>query len=171
MKSAFFIALLSTHSLLQASDFGTLFMGTTIFSLLFILIIMLTRHLKNLQRENLRYRTFFLLAQTPAFLIDEKGRVRDLNENAIKLSGHTKEQLAAQKWDEMLLSETSVRQVKQRIGNADTNGNIEFTASLRCSDGTLIERGFTLSKLPDPLRGSILSLSARRKETAHFPAK
>jgi len=162
MKRAFFIALLSSHSLLQAGDFGTLFMGTTLFTLLFTLIIMLMRHFKKLQRENLRYRTFFLHAQTPAFFIDAKERIRDLNENAIKLSGYSREQIAVRKWDELLLSEITARQIRQRISDAGTNDKIEFTASLCCADGSLMERAFTLSKLPYPLSGFILSISAGR---------
>jgi len=162
MKRAFFITLLSAHSLLQAGDFGTLFMGTTLFTLLFTLIIMLMRHLKKLQRENLRYRTFYLHAQTPAFFIDADERIRDLNENAIKLSGYTREQITARKWDELLLSETSARRVRQSVSDDAANEKIEFTASLHCADGSLMERTFTLSKLPYPLTGSILSISAGR---------
>ena len=162
MKRAFFITLLFAHSLLQAGGFGTLFMGTTISALLFTLIIMLMRHLKNLQRENLRYRRFFLHAQTPAFFIDAKDKVRDLNESAMRLSGYTKEQLTAQRWDEILLSQTHGWQVNHSVGNAASDGKIEFMASLRCADGSVMESACTLSKLPDPLRGSILSFSARR---------
>jgi len=171
MKRPFFIALLSTHSLLQASDSGTLFMGTTLFTLFLTLVILLMRHLKNLQKENLRYRTFFRHAQTPAFFIDAKGKIRELNDNALKLSGYTKEQLTLRNWEEMLLSEGSARQVRQRIVDADRNDKMEFTASLHCAGGYVVEADFTLSKLPDPLRGSILSLSENVKKQHNFEPK
>jgi len=93
----------------------------------------------------------------------------ELNDNALKLCRYTREELTLRNWEEMLLSEASARQVRQRI--VDANDKIEFTASLRCADGNVVERVFTLSKLPDPLRGSILSLSENVEKQHNFEPK
>ena len=161
MKKQLFLSLLFTHSLLQADTFGTLFMSATLFILLLTLIIALTAHLKKLQRENLRYETYFQNAERATLFIDAKGVIRDLNKSALKLSGYTKKQLTGQKWYEKLLPGEAAIPISHRIYHTDGKEVVyKFNALLINADGDVSEAAFTLSPFPEPLKGSELTLVA-----------
>ncbi len=163
MKKSLFSFLLFAHSLLHAGGFGTLFMSATLFILLLTLIIALTAHLKKLQRENLRYKAYFQCAETPTLLIDTKGTIRDLNKSAQELLGYTKEQLSGQKWYEKLLPDEAALSISHRICHADKKEVLtKFNAPLISANGDVLEAAFSLSTFPEPLKGSVLSLTALR---------
>ncbi len=164
MKKPLFVSALFSHSLLQADGFGTLFMGATLFILLFTLIIALMLHLKNLQKENLRYSAFFHHCDTPALFIDTKNTIRDLNESAQTLLGCTKAQLINQIWYEKLLPHESSLQIRQRLYRENHKvEKSEFCVPLICANGDIVETLVTLTKFPEPLEGFILALPDRSK--------
>jgi PAS domain S-box-containing protein len=164
VKKQLFIYALFSHSLLQADDFGTLFMSATLFILLFTLIIALMFHLKNLQKENLRYRAFFHGSDIPALFIDTKNTVRDLNGSAEAMLGCTKAQLINQIWHERLLPYESSLQIRQRLHQENNkDAKSEFYAPLVIANGAIAEICFTLTKFPAPLQGFILTLTDRSK--------
>lgn len=161
MKRRFSLFLLFAHSLLHADTFGTLFMSATLFILLFTLVIALAAHLKKLQKENLRYRTSFQNAGTATLFIDAKGVIRDLNKNALKLSGYTREQLNAQVWFEKLLPDEAAVQIRHRLYPAGKREAVHtFNAPLTTADGNVLEAAFALTPFPEPLKGSVLTVVA-----------
>lgn len=159
MKKPFFAALLLTHSLLQADGFTTLFMSASLFILLFTLIIALMFYLKNLQRELLRYGTFFRQCDTPALFVDTKGAIRDINESALTLLGYTKEQLAGQKWHQALLRDQMPLPIPRTAARGE---EASFVVPLVRADGTLLEANVTRKSAPGPLKGALLTLTALR---------
>ncbi len=164
MKKPLFIAALFSHSLLQADGFGTLFMSATLFILLFTLIIALMLHLKNLQKEKLRYSAFFHHCDTPVLFIDAKNTVRDLNESAQTLLGYSKAQLINQIWYEKLLPHESSIQLRQRLRQENNKDDKSvFYAPLINANGDNAETRFTLTKFPAPLKGYILTLPESSK--------
>ena len=159
MKKQLFILALFTHSLLQASDFGTIFMSATLFILIVTLVIALMVYLKNLQKENLKFYTLFCHSETPTLFIDAKGVIRDLNESAQTLLGYSKERLIGQKWYEKLLPDEAALQTRHRVYQTlKSSERSTFLSPLIRANGNLLEINFTLSKLPKPLNGSILTL-------------
>jgi len=162
VKKPLLISALFSHSLLQADDFGTLFMSATLFTLLLTLIIALMFHLKKLHKENLRYGAFFHGSDIPALFIDTKNTVRDLNESAETMLGCTKAQLINQVWYERLLPHESSLQIRQRLyqENNKDEKNVFYTP-LVTANGDLAETRFTLTKFPAPLQGFILTLTDR----------
>lgn len=163
MKKLLFLSLLFTHSLLHADGFGTLFMSAILFILLFTLIIALTAYLKNLQKENLRYRSYFQRTETATLFIDAKGGIRDLNKSTQELLGYTKEQLINQKWYDKLLPDEAALPIRHRICRADMKEDTtKFNAPLVSANGDVLEAAFTLAPFPEPLKGSVLTLMALR---------
>lgn len=172
MKKPFFVSLLFTHSLLQADDFAAFFMSATLFILLFTLIIALMLYLKNLQREMLTYSALFHHSDTPALFVDAKGAIRDMNESAQALLGYTKAQLIDRKWFESVLPHERSLQIEDRLYRADKKGGkSEFSAPLIRAGGELLETDFTLKKLPEPLKGSLLTLVSVRKRSPRYRDK
>ena len=172
MKKPFFVSLLFAHSLLLADDFATHFMSATLFILLFTLIIALMLHLKNLQREKLKYSALFHHSDTPTLFIDAEGKIRDINESAQALLGYTKAQLIDQKWFERVVPDESSLQIRHRLYRTDKkSGKSEFSAPLIRAGGDLLETDFTLKKLPEPLKGSLLTLVAVRKRSPRYRDK
>ncbi len=167
MKKQLFILALFTHSLLQASDFGTIFMSATLVVLLLTLIFALTLYLKNLQKENLKFNTLFCHSETPTLFINAKGVIHDLNLSAQNLLGYSKTQLSKQKWYEKLIPDERSLQVRHLVHQAlKKDEKSTFTAPVICADGTVLEIDFTLSRLPEPLKGSILTLVDKSKGEA-----
>jgi PAS domain S-box-containing protein len=164
VKKLLFLSLLFTHSFLHADGFGTLLMSATLFILLLTLIIALTVYLKNLQKENLRYRSYFQRTETATLFIDAKGVVRDLNISTQELLGYTKEQLINQKWYDKLLPDEAALPIKHRIYHADNKkeDTTKFNAPLVSANGDVLEAAFTLAPFPEPLKGSVLTLMALR---------
>lgn len=159
MKKQLFIAALFTHSFLQADDFGTIFMSATLFTLLITLVFALMLYLKNLQKENLRFKTLFYYSETPTLLITPKGVILDFNRSAQTLLGYSKAQLTGQKWFEKLLPDERSLQVRHQIHQAlKKEDKSTFAAPIISADGTILDVDFTLNTLPQPLKGSILTL-------------
>lgn len=159
MKKTLFISLLFTHSLLEADSFGTIFMSATLFTLLLTLIIALMIHLKKLRKEALKSQALFDYTDTPTLFINSKGTLLDINQAAQTLTGYPKKQLLNQKWYEKLLPEGSALQIGRLIHQTPKNdGRTTFISSLIRADGNLLEVRCTLSNLPAPLRGAVLTL-------------
>jgi len=128
--------------------------------LLFTLIIALMLHLKSLRRENLRYSAFFHACETPALFIDAKETIRDLNASAQGLLGYSPTQLSGLKWFEKLLpEETRFRSGDRAFPAVWRDGEGSFVSPLLCADGAVTEMKFTVTKLPEPLKGTILTLA------------
>ncbi|MGB5965836.1 MAG: diguanylate cyclase [Sulfurimonadaceae bacterium] len=159
MKKQLFIAALFSHSFLQASDFGTVFMSATLFILLITLVFALTLYLKNLQKESLKNSALFDYSDVPTLFINAKGAIVDLNQSAQALLGYSKKQLLQQKWYEKLLPDERSLQIRHHIHQTlKEDARSTFTSYLVRANGQLLEIDYTLSALPEPLNGSILTL-------------
>ncbi len=159
MKKKFFITALFSHSFLQASEFGTLFMSATLFALLITLIFTLTIHLKKLQKESLKNSALFDHSDVATLFINKKGHIVDLNQSAQTLLGYSKKQLASQKWYEKLLPDERSIQIRHQIHQSlKTDSRSTFSTYLIRADGQILEINYTMSILPEPVKGSILTL-------------
>ena len=159
MKKQLFIAPLFTHSLLEASEFSTIFMSTALFILLITLVITLTTYIKKLQKENIKNSALFTHSNVPTLFINAKGRIAGLNESAIALLGYSKKQLSTQQWYEKLLPDERSVQIRHQIHqHLKTEGSTTFNAHLIRADGKLLEIDYTITGLPQPLNGSLLTL-------------
>jgi len=159
VKKQLFILALFTHSLLQASEFGTIVMSVTLFILLITLIIALMAYLKRVQRENVKNSALFDYSDVPTLFINAKGNIVDLNRSAQTLLGYSKKQLASQQWYEKLLPDESSIQIRHQIHqHLKTDGHTTFNSHLVRADGQLLEVNYTLSALPEPIKGSVLTL-------------
>lgn len=139
-------------------------MSSTLFILLFTLIIALMLYLKNLQKERLRFSAFFYHSGTPAIFIDAENTIRDLNESAQALLGYTKAQLINQKWHEKLLPDERSRQLMQRLSQENKGHEKSgFSVPLIRANGDISEIELTLRRFPAPLKGSILTLIDNHK--------
>ncbi len=142
-------------------------MSATLVVLLLTLIFALTLYLKNLQKENLKFNTLFCHSETPTLFINAKGVIHDLNLSAQNLLGYSKTQLSKQKWYEKLIPDERSLQVRHLVHQAlKKDEKSTFTAPVICADGTVLEIDFTLSRLPEPLKGSILTLVDKSKGEA-----
>jgi len=160
MKRVIFFVALSTHSLLQASEFATIFMSTSLSVLLITLVITLTSYIKKLQRESVKNSALFQHSPTPTLFINAKGKVVDLNQAAISLLGYSKKQLSRQEWYEKLLPDEHALQIRHQIHqHLKADATYSFTSHLVNADGKLHEVEYTIRQLPQPLNGSLLTLS------------
>ena len=167
MKKQLFIAALFTHSLLQAGDFSTLFMSATLFTLLITLIFTLTIYLKKLQKESIKNSALFNYSDVPTLFINAKGTVVELNESAQTLLGYSKKQLSSQKWYEKLLPDENALQVRHQIHKTlKEEARISFHSFLVPANGKVLEVNYTLSTMPEPIRGMILTLNDVTKSEA-----
>ncbi len=167
MKKQLFIAALFSHSFLQASEFGTLFMSATLFVLLITLIFTLTIYLKKLQKESLKNRALFDHSDVATLFINTKGHIVDLNQSAQTLLGYSKKQLASQKWYEKLLPDENALQLRHQIHKTlKEDVRISFHSFLVSANGKLQEIDYTLSALPEPIKGMILTLNDVTKSKA-----
>ena len=159
MKKPLFVLALFTHSLLQAGDFGTIFMSATLFTLLITLVFTLTLYLKKLQKESLKNSALFDYSDVPTILLSAKGTIVDLNQSAQTLLGYTKKQLVSQKWYEKLLPDESALQIRHQVHQTlKEDARSTFTSYLVRASGQLLEINYTLSALPQPHKGNILTL-------------
>ncbi|MEN8146518.1 MAG: PAS domain-containing protein [Campylobacterota bacterium] len=159
MNRPFLLSLLFPSTLLLAGDFGTIYMSATLFALLLTLIFALTTYLKNLQKENQKNRALFDYSDVPTLLINSRGVIVELNQSAQTLLGYSKKQLASQKWYEKLLPDESAVQIRHKIHQTlKEDTRITFHSYLIPAKGKVLEIDYTLSVLPAPLKGSILTL-------------
>ncbi len=134
-------------------------MSGTLFVLLLTLIFSLTLYLKNLQKENLKNSALFNFSDVPTLFISTNEKVADLNQSALTLLGYSKKQLSSKKWYERLLpDETSIRIRHQIHKNLNADARATFSTYLVRADGELLESKCTLTLLPKPCRGAILTL-------------
>ncbi|MEE8589147.1 MAG: sensor domain-containing diguanylate cyclase [Sulfurimonadaceae bacterium] len=159
MKKLLLLFLLLPSTLLLAGDFGTIFMSATLFVLLLTLIIALVAYLKRLQKESLKNSALFDYSDVPTLFINAKGTIVELNQSAQTLLGYSKKQLASQKWYEKLLPNESSIQIRHQIHQTlKEDARSTFTSYLTRANGQLLEINYTLSALPEPFKGSILTL-------------
>ncbi len=159
LKKQLFIALLFSSTLLLAGDFGTLFMSATLFVLFLTLIFSLTIYLKKLQKENRRNSALFNYSDVATLFIDANEKVAELNQSALTLLGYSKKQLSAQKWYERLLPDETAIQIRHQIHKSlDADARASFSTYLVRANGELLESNCTLTLLPKPYRGTILTL-------------
>ena len=160
MRKKLSVLALFSHSLLQASDFGTIFMSATLFVLLITLLFSLMVYLKNLQKENLRLKTLFDHSKTPTLFVNSRGIVQDLNNSALSFLGFSKARLTGQNWFDRLIADEHAlvlrHQVHQHLRKDEER---TLSAPVIRSDGTLVEINITLTPLPEPLKGFILTLA------------
>ncbi len=134
-------------------------MSATLFVLFLTLILALMTYLKNLQKESLKNSVLFDYSDVPTLLINSKGIIVELNQSAQTLLGYSKKQLASQNWYEKLLPDESAIQIRHKIHQTlKEDARITFRSYLIPSKGKLLEIDYTLSALPAPLKGSILTL-------------
>lgn len=159
MKRAIFILALSTHSLLEASEFTTIFMNTSLSVLIITLVITLSSYIKKMQRESIKNITLFQHSHVPTLFINAKGNIADLNQSAVTLLGYSKKQLSAQQWYAKLLPDEQSVQIRHQIHqHLKTDDSYTFNAHLIRADGKPLEIDYTISALPQPLKGSLLTL-------------
>ena len=119
----------------------------------------LKANIKKLQKENIKNSALFTHSHIPTLFINAKGRIVDLNESAITLLGYSKKQLSTQQWYEKLLPDERSVQIRHQIHQRlKTEGSSTFNAHLIRADGKLLEIDYTISRLPQPLNGSLLTL-------------
>jgi PAS domain S-box-containing protein len=134
-------------------------MSATLFVLLLTLIIALVAYLKRLQKESLKNSALFDYSDVPTLFINAKGTIVELNQSAQTLLGYSKKQLASQKWYEKLLPNESSIQIRHQIHQTlKEDARSTFTSYLTRANGQLLEINYTLSTLPEPFKGSILTL-------------
>ena len=134
-------------------------MSATLFVLLLTLIVSLTFYLKNLQKENLKSSALFNYSDVPTLFIGANEKVTDLNQAALTLLGYSKKQLSSQKWYERLLPDETSIQIKHQLHkNLNTDARSTFSAYLIRANGELLETKCTLTLLPKPAKGTILTL-------------
>lgn len=167
MKKQLFILALFTHSLLQASDFGTIFMSATLVVLLLTLIFALTLYLKNLQKEMLKNYALFELTNIATLYVSHRGEILDANQTAQRLLDYTKTELLHKKWYEKLLPDEQSIQIRHQIHQTlKSDDRIAFTSHLIRANGQVLEVNYTLSNLASPLHGAVLTLvDATENET------
>lgn len=159
MKKQLFILALFTHSLLQASDFGTIFMSATLFVFFLTLIFALMFYVKNLQKETLKNHALFELTDIATLYISSKGEILDANQTAQTLLDYSKKELRGKKWYEKLLPDERSIQIRHQIHQTlKSDGRIAFTSHLIRANGQLLKVNYTLSNLSSPFRGAILTL-------------
>lgn len=167
MHKLFFILALSSHSLLQAAEPSAIGMSATLFILLLTLIIALMFYLKNIQRENMRFKTLFFHSDTPILFVGTRGGILDLNRSAMTLLGYSKAQITHRKWFEKLLPDETSLQIRHHLHRTFKKGDKgTFEAPVVTADGTILDASFTLERLPKPLIGFVLTLQDRTKKTA-----
>lgn len=134
-------------------------MSATLFVLLLTLIFTLTLYLKNLQKENRKNNALFNYSDVPTLFINTDEKVADLNQNALTLLGYSKKQLSAKKWYERLLPDETVPQIRDQIHKSlQADARATFNTHLVRANGELLESKCTLTLLPKPNRGAILTL-------------
>ncbi len=142
-------------------------MSATLLTLVLMLIIVLTAYLKKLQKENLKNSTLFEHSSVPSLFISSKGLILDINQAALTRIGYSKKQLIRQKWYEKLLPDERSVQIRHQIHKSlKKDGKSTFNSYLVCADGQLLEIDYTLSVLPAPIRGSLLTLNDVTKSKA-----
>jgi len=168
MKKQFFIVALFSHSFLQASEFGTLFMSATLFVLFITLIFTLTLYLKKLQKESLKNSALFDHSDVATLFINAKGHIVDLNQSAETLLGYSKKQLSTQKWYEKLLPpDENALQLRHQIHKTlKEEAHINFHSFLVSANGKVLEIDYTLSAMPEPIKGMILTLNDMTRSEA-----
>ena len=165
MKTNFLLLLLP--SLLIAQEYGTIFMSTTLLVLLLTLIFLLFTYVKKLQRENIKNSTLFEYSNVSTLFINRQGIVVELNESAKSLLGYTKRQIASQKWYEKLLPDEHAVQIRHHIHQTIKNdARTNFDAHVIRANGEVLECHCNLTNLPEPLRGTLLTLVDITKDKA-----
>lgn len=159
MKKLLFTLTFFPHTLLYSSDVGTLFMSATLFTLLLTLIVTLAFYIKKLQREGLKNHLLFDLTNTATLYVTHQGEILDANQTAQTLLGYSKQDLLRQRWYDKLLPDERAIQIRHQIYRTlSKDGRVHFDTHLINADAKLLEIHCTLSKLPPPFRGTILTL-------------
>ena len=157
MKTNFLLLLFP--SLLLAQEYGTILMSTTLLVLLLTLVFLLFTYIKKLQRDNIKNSALFEHSDVATLLINTQGIVVDLNESAKSLLGYTKKQIASQKWYEKFLPDESAVQIRHHIHQTiKKDARTDFNTYLILANGASLECHCTLTSLPQPMRGSLLTL-------------
>ena len=100
-----------------------------------------------------------MLSDVATLFINAKGHIVDLNQSAKTLLGYSKKQLSTQKWYEKLLPDERSVQIRHQIHKSlKDDGRSTFSSSLVRADGQILEIDYTISALPEPVKGSILTL-------------
>ncbi len=134
-------------------------MSATLFVLFLTLILALMTYLKNLQKESLKNSALFDYSDVPTLLINSKGIIVELNRSAQTLLGYSKKELASQNWYEKLLPDENAIQLRHKVHQTlKEEKRITFHSCLIPAEGKVLEIDYTLSALPAPLKGSILTL-------------
>ena len=165
MKTNFLLLLLP--SLLLAQEYGTIFMSTTLLILLLTLVFLLFTYIKRLQRENIKSSSLFEYSDVATLFINTKGIVVDLNESAKSLLGYSKKQIASQKWYEKLLPDENAVKIRHYIHQTiKKDARTSFSSPLICANGGILVCQCHLTRLPEPLRGTLLTLVDSTKDKA-----
>lgn len=134
-------------------------MSGTLFVLLLTLIFTLTFYIKNLQQETLRNKALFDYSDLPTLYINTRERITEANQSALTLLGYTLPQLTSKKWYEKLLPDESAVPIRHRLHqNLNDDARACFNTVMVCAGGQLLEVNATLTLLPKPSRGALLTL-------------
>jgi len=151
--------LITASSLLFAGNYASFMMGGTLFVLFLILIFSLFIYTKRLHQERLKYSILYNYSDVPSLFLTPKGQIFDVNESALTLVGYTKKQLIKRKWYEKLLPDENALQVRHQIHQAlKEDARYTFKSTLIRFNGTALEVNYTITLLPEPLSGYILTL-------------
>ena len=157
MKTLFL--LITASNLLFAGDYASLMMGGTLFVLFLVLIFALFIYTKKLHQERLQYGILYNYSDVPTLLLSQKGAILDINESALTLMGYTKKQLLKRKWYEKLLPDENALQVRHKIHQTlKEDARHTFKSTLIRFNGTVLEVNYTITLLPRPYSGYILTL-------------
>lgn len=157
MKTVLILIFAST--LLLADGYVHFMMGSTLFILFFILILALFIHTKKLHQERLKYGILYNYSDIPSLYLSPKGSILDANESALTLIGYTKKQLFKRKWYEKLLPDENALLVRHQIYQSlKEDVRFSFKNTLIRFNGSALEIDYTLTKLPEPLSGFLLTM-------------
>jgi len=165
MKTNFLLLLFP--SLLLAQEYATLLMSSTLFILLLTLVFLLFTYTKKLQRENIKNSTLFEYSDVATLFINTKGVIVDLNESAKSLLGYSKKQIALQQWYEKLLPDENAIKIRHHIHQTlKEDARSSFNTPIICADGKMLACQCHLTSLPEPLRGTLLTIVDVTQERA-----
>ena len=157
MKTLFL--LITASSLLFAGDYAGFMMGGTLLVLSLILIFALFNYTKRLHQERLKYGALYNYSDVPTLYLSPKGAILDTNESALTLLGYSKRQLIKSRWYEKLLPDENALRVRHQIHQAlKEDARFTFKSALIRFNGTVLEVNYTITQLPEPLSGYILTL-------------
>jgi len=92
-------------------------------------------YVRNLEQSELRYQTLLDTATDAFFLHDLQGNILDVNEQACKSLGYTRDELLEMNVSELIIDDSNETNIRD-WGSIQEDKNIQFVGQQRCNDGS-----------------------------------